>query len=158
MNERLQTLIGAARHRHMAGARANGIVVLLLGALVWYTKWPSLRAGLTILLIGYFGVLVFQIRRSGALARNINEPTTDWFDGEERFVGRLNLLEAIIRTIGFLVLGYGFWTATGSIGIALALGIGYPVVAYFGMERRKYLRTRQLLKTEREAAFHSADF
>ncbi len=156
MNDRLAAVIDAARRRHLATVRADGIIALLLGALLWFTQWPSLRIGLTILLIGYLCAVLLLLNRNRQLTRDIENPTHSWFDAEARFSSRLNILEGLTRTIGFVVLGYGFWRATGSIALALALGIGYPVAAYFGMERRKYLRTRQLLKSERDALFNNA--
>lgn len=74
-----------------------------------------------------------------------------WFDRQESFAVWSTRAEAGLRTVGFLVLGYGFWLATRSDVIALLLGIGYPAVTYFGMERRNNQRAAQTLRTEKEA-------
>jgi hypothetical protein len=136
------------------------IVALLLAALLWRTTWPSLRPGLIILLIGYFGAAILFLYRNsklGAEARRMqngaaaSEDLLGWFDRQESFALWSTRAEAGLRTLGFLVLGYGFWLATRSGVIALLLGIGYPALTYFGMERRNNQRAAQTVRTEKEA-------
>jgi hypothetical protein len=158
--ERVCSLIGAVRAHNAKRARFSLIVALLLAALLWRTTWPSLRPGLIILLIGYFGTAMLFLYRNAKLAAEAREMQNgtcqngeilDWFDRQERFAVWSTRAEAGLRTAGFLVLGYGFWLVTRSDVIALLLGIGYPVVTYFGMERRNNQRAMQSLRTERDA-------
>jgi len=144
----------------MARVRSAVVVAFLLAALLWFTKWPSLRPGLVILLGGQLGLLVILFRRSFAISREMQpvqasnqekDAFANWFDREARFAKRSGVAENLIRTIGFVMLGYGLWTATGSVPIALALGIVYPAFAYFGMERRKHLRVQRMLQAENDA-------
>jgi hypothetical protein len=80
-----------------------------------------------------------------------NKEILGWFDRQESFAIWSTRVEAGLRTAGFLVLGYGFWLATRSGLISLLLGIGYPALTYFGMERRNNQRAMQTLRTERDA-------
>lgn len=149
--DRLFSFIAAARKRYVARMRSLAIVALLLAALLWLTKWPSLRLGLILLLAGQAAVILLLLNRVRRLGREQGEASISWFDEESAFVTRLALFETFTRTIGFLVLGYGVWVATRSWAIALALGVGYPAVAFFGMERRNQQRARKMLVTEKEA-------
>ena len=157
--ESIYTLMNKARTAKMARVRSAVVVAFLLAALLWLTQWPSLRPGLVILLGGQIGVIVILLRRSFTASREMQQVAanvpeknafTHWFDGEAVFARQLGIIEDLIRTIGFLMLGYGFWTATGSVLIALTLGIIYPVFAYFGMERRKHLRAQRILQAEKD--------
>ena len=158
--ERLYALMVQARAGYLARLRSAGVVALLLAALLWFTKWPSLRAGLIVLLAGQIGLMIFLLRRSFVLVREMKQVRaslvekntfTSWFDAEARFATRLGVSEDLVRTAGFLILGYGFWTATGSALIALALGVAYPAFAYFAMERRKHNRAKRILQAEKDA-------
>ncbi len=159
--DRLSLFIAAARKRYLARMRSLAIVALLLAALLWLTKWPSLRLGLIVLLAGQAAVILLLLNRARRLGRDQNEASISWFDEEAAFVTRLALFENLTRTIGFLVLGYGIWVATRSWAIALGLGVGYPALAFFGMERRNQQRARKMLVTEKEAmlaSLNSASF
>ncbi len=158
--ERVYALMEKARVSNKARVRSAAVVAFLMAALLWLTKWPSLRPGLWILLCGQIVLILILLHRSVLLARKIeswhaSSPERDafaeWFEGETRFTTRLGIIEDLIRTIGFLTLGYGFWTATGSLLIALALGVAYPAFAYFGMERKKHQRAQRTLQAERDA-------
>jgi hypothetical protein len=158
--ERLCSLSGAVRAHNAKRVRFSLVVALLLAALLWRTTWPSLRPGLIILLLGYFGTAMLFLYRNaklGAEARQMqngafqSDEILGWFDRQESFAVWSTRAEAGLRTVGFLVLGYGFWLATRSDVIALLLGIGYPAVTYFGMERRNNQRAAQTLRTEKEA-------
>jgi hypothetical protein len=54
-----------------------------------------------------------------------------------------------VRTIGLVVLAYEFWVPTRNLWVALALGVVYPVTAYFGMVRGNIARTIQQLRTQK---------
>ncbi len=158
--ERICSLNSAVRAYNAKRVRFLLIVSLLLAALLWWTTWPSLRPGLIILLIGYFGtamLFLYRNRELSAEARSMQNGTAEseellrWFDRQDRFAVRSTRVEAGLRTAGFLVLGYGFWLATRSNALALLLGIGYPAVTYFGMERKNNQRAARNLRMEKEA-------
>ncbi len=158
--ERVYALMAKARASSGTRARSAAAVALLLAALLWFTKWPTLRPGLVILLAGQIGLILILVRHRSTISRelenvqtgNLGEDTfARWFEGQARFATRLAWTEDLIRTAGFLTLGYGFWRATGNILIAFSLGIVYPALAYFGMERAKHLRTKRMLQAERDA-------
>jgi hypothetical protein len=110
--------------------RTSLLAAILIGALAWYTKWPSLRLGLLVLLAGQLGLATMLFLRSRALA-----PQSA--DSEETFWSRLRLVDNLQRAIGFAVLGYGFWTATRNLWLALALGVLYPAVCAVGIFNRR---------------------
>jgi hypothetical protein len=56
---------------------------------------------------------------------------------EERFIQRLTLFETACQVTGFLLLGRALWMATGSLLLALAIGVVYPMTLYVGLTRRK---------------------
>lgn len=158
--ERVYALMEKAQAGNMARVRSAAVVAFLMAALLWFTKWPTLRPGLLILLCGQIVLILILLQRRVLLARKIErwhasfperDPFAEWFDGEVRFTTRLGIIEDLIRTIGFLTLGYGFWIATGSVLIALALGVVYPAFAYFGMERKKRQRAKRALQAEKDA-------
>jgi hypothetical protein len=158
--ERVCSLSGAVRTHNAKRVRFSLIVALLLAALLSRTTWPSLRPGLIILLVGYFGTAMLFLCRNAKLAAEgrkmqagavESEEILNWFDRQQKFAAWSTRAEAALRTAGFLVLGYGFWLATRNDAIALLLGIGYPALTYFGMERRNNRRAAQTLRTEKEA-------
>ncbi len=158
--DRICALSASTRTSNAKRVRFSLIVALLLAALLWRTTWPSLRPGLIILLIGYFGTAMLFLYRNAKLTAETRrmrargaekEEILGWFERQDKFAMWSTRLESGLRMAGFLVLGYGFWLATRSGVIALLLGIGYPALTYFGMERRNNQRARQVLKTEKEA-------
>ena len=77
-------------------------------------------------------MMLFLRKRSGAFQSA---------DSEQAFWTRLRLVDNFQRTLGFAVLGYGFWSATHNLWLALALGVLYPVVSALGVfNRRNRLR------------------
>ena len=143
---------------HSRNKKAAALLGALMAVLLWQTRWPSLRAGLVVLVMGQLVVVAMLTRRNWAIAKSLeglrkeNGPGADllgWFDQEESFAKRLTLIENAIRLVGFLMLAYGFWYATGSIAVAVLLGIFYPVIAYFGIVRKKHLRNISKLKAQR---------
>ncbi len=159
--ERICALMNKARASKMVRIRSAAVIAFLLGALLWFTKWPSLRPGLLILLAGQIGLLAILLLRSFAISREMQharasnqekDAFASWFDREARFARRSAIAEDLIRTIGFVMLGYGLWTAIGSVPTALALGVAYPAFAYFGMERRKHLQVQRMLQADKDAA------
>lgn len=158
--ERLYALMNTARAGSMLRVKSAAVIAFLMAALFWLTKWPNLRPGLLILLAGQIDLIVILLRRTFTVSREMQQvqesvPGKDafasWFEGEARFARRLGIIENLIRTIGFLILGYGFWRATGSVLIGFALGVVYPAFAYFGMERRKHRRAKRILQAEKDA-------
>ncbi len=158
--ERISALAAMAGARYRKRMRFSLFIALLLAALLWRTTWPSLRPGLIILLAGYVGAACLFFYRSARLSKETellrSQPgdrgaLLQWFDKEEAFGKWSAAAEASLRAVGFMVLGYGFWLATRSGLVALLLGIGYPAITYFGVERRNNQRVRQALGTEREA-------
>ena len=143
---------------HSRNKKAAALLGVLMALLLWQTRWPSLRAGLVVLVMGQLVVVAMLTRRNRAIANSLeglgkenvsSADLLDWFDREESFAKRLTLIENSIRLAGFLMLAYGFWYATGSIAVAALLGIFYPVIAYFGIVRKKHLRKISNLKTQR---------
>ncbi len=132
----------AARARYAKQAQSSGLIALLLAVLLWQTKWPSLRLGLIALLLSYVGSTLLSLYRKQELSRDIE------FDRERQWLTGLMLFENISRTAGFLALGYGFWVATRSVTVGLVLGVVYPALTYFGLERRNYQRRMKALETE----------
>ncbi|MDQ2840848.1 MAG: hypothetical protein M3Y72_07390 [Acidobacteriota bacterium] len=151
---RIQSLIAATRARHLNRVRSSAVVALLLALLLWQTQWPSLKAGLVLLLIGYGGAASLLLYRAFALRRwTVRSPELmRWFDDEQAFASRLMLFESVTRGAGFLVLGYGIWIATRNALLAIGLGIAYPAFAYFLLERKNYERAKRSLQIEKEAA------
>lgn len=114
--------------------RTSVLAAILIGVLAWYTRWPSLRLGLLILLVGQLALalMLFVRKRTGDFQS---------VDSEEAFWNRLRLVDNCQRTLGFGVLAYGFWTATHNLWLALALGVLYPAVSALGVfNRRNRLR------------------
>ncbi|HWF48366.1 MAG TPA: hypothetical protein VG168_15265 [Bryobacteraceae bacterium] len=110
--------------------RTSVLAAILIGALAWYTKWPSLRLGLLILFVGQLGLAVVVVMRNRALAAQSA-------DSQEAFLRRLRLFDNFQRTFGFAVLAYGFWTASRNLWLSLALGIVYPAVCATGIFNRR---------------------
>ncbi len=159
--DRISSYAAAMRTRNAARVRSNAIIAVLLALLLWETQWPSLRPGLLILLIAYLGSALWLSYRNKQLAHAIEQveeglfkpaAIPKWFNTEEAFLRRLMLFENILRTIGFAVLGYGFWVPTGSVLIAVLLGAVYPAISYFALERRNYRRRLQTLLAAKNEA------
>ncbi len=126
------------------------LLAVLIALLLWQTQWLSLRPALYLLLIGQLGTAAILFYRTIVLARESeldHAAMLGWFDTEEAFVKYLALFENGVRTVGLLILAYGFWVPTRNTWIALVLGIVYPLTAYFGMVRGNILRTIRNLRT-----------
>jgi hypothetical protein len=150
--KRLQSFAQAARMRNTKRMRVALVIAALVGLLVSRT-WPPLQTGLWMLFLGYLGLaiaLFLRNRQLGNLDANIAD-VAHWFDREQAFLRRSFLWETIVRSLGFLLLGYGFWQATHSVSISLLLGVGYPAFAYLSMDLRHRQRAIQNLLVEREA-------
>ncbi|MDQ2839741.1 MAG: hypothetical protein M3Y72_01605 [Acidobacteriota bacterium] len=139
--------------------RSAAYVAVLLTALLWWTQWPSLQAGIIILLLGQLSIVAFYLLRNSRISRDLTRfedypadglSLLSWFEEERTFSNRLVPVENVVRTIGFAVLAYGFWVATRSTSISLLLGVVYPVSTYFGMSRKKQQRTMTLITAQRE--------
>jgi hypothetical protein len=158
---RIEAFAKSAKARNAKRIQSSGLIAVLLGVLLWQTRWPSLRLGLVLLLFSHVGGALLLLYRNRELARDIEaleEQLFDeskmgrWFDREQSWAKRVMLFENISRTAGFLALGYGFWVPTGSVTVAVLLGVMYPAVTYFGLERRSYERRRQALTSEKSQA------
>ena len=147
-----------AHAQHAKSARAAGLLGVLLALLLWETRWPSLRLGLIVLLMGQLAAMAMLMRRNARNANDLKRLRTggmvesellSWFDEEERVAGQLTVVETSTRLVGFLMLAYGFWQATGSVAIALLLGVFYPVIAYFGIVRKNHVRMIKKLQAQK---------
>jgi hypothetical protein len=117
----------ASRDRNTKRLRTSLLAAIIIGALVWYTRWPTLKPGLLLLLVGQLGVALILLWRNRTIAMSRLHTS------EEVFLRRLRIFDNCQRTLGFAVLGYGFWTATHNLWLALALGVLYPAVAALGV-------------------------
>jgi hypothetical protein len=159
--EQFSSFVALARQRHAKHIRFSLLVGLLIAALLWQTQWITLRPALFLLLIGQFGTAAILFNRRAALSKRLDLDKAGmlaWFDTEEGFVKYLTAFENGIRTVGLMVLAYGFWLPTRNLGVALALGVVYPIIAYFGLVRGNLARTiRQLRmqKSELDELFNS---
>lgn len=127
--------------RHM---RFVLFMTALLALLLWQTRWPSLRPGLGVLIIGQSAAALVVLRHRTQLVARLRELSSrnaaddevlSWLKAEETYIKRSYLLESFLRAAGFVVLAYGFWAVTGRFWVAFALGVLYPVIVYFGMTR-----------------------
>lgn len=157
---RLLHVITLARTRNMKHLRFASLVTILLAALFWRTQWLTLRPGLLVLLAGQLGTALFLVYRTGIISKNLRElqqtavlssDVLGWLDAEQTFVKRLAFLENASRVIGFVLLAYGFWVATQSLWLAFAIGVVYPVTAYFGIGRKNTVRTLRDLEAQKNS-------
>jgi hypothetical protein len=150
--ERFSSFVAVARGRHGKHMRFALLVAVLIALLLWQTQWFTLRPALFLLLIGQIGTAAILFNRKTALSRGLDLDESGmlaWFDAEEAFVKYLAALENGVRTVGLMVLAYGFWVPTRNLWVALALGVVYPVTAYLGMVRGNIARTIQQLRTQK---------
>jgi uncharacterized protein YjeT (DUF2065 family) len=154
--------VAHAQQRNRKHLRFAALVAILITALLWRTQWLTLRPGLIVLLLGQLGATTILLYRGVTLKKNLREaesgvgfePST-WFALEAAFTKRIAMFENGLRLIGFVLLAYGFWIATKSLGLALAIGIVYPVTAHFGIGRanmRRTLRDLEMQKRKLEAS------
>lgn len=159
---RFAQAVAHAQQRNSAHLRFAALVSILIGALLWRTQWPTLRPGLIVLLIGQLGATAILLYRSLMLKKKLHEVDSGgesepplWFASEAAFIKRLAIFENSLRIIGFLLLAYGFWKATKSPWLALAIGVVYPIAAYFGIGRantRRALRDLEIQKNKLDAS------
>jgi len=149
--------IGLALQRNRKQLRFAALVAVLIAALLWRTQWLTLRPGLALLLMGQLCATAMLLYRttvlSKALAETRSRSRSDalaWFASEQTFVQRLALFENALRFIGFFLLAYGFWQATRSLWLAFAIGVIYPVAAYFGIGRTNTQRTLRELQVQKK--------
>ncbi len=147
------------RSRHSKRLYTAILVALLIACLLYETQWLMLRPGLLVLLIGQLGDVLGLYLRNVHLAHDLEQTKAEglneaalgpWFEREESFVRRLALFDVSCQTIGFLALGYAFWVSTGSLGLALAVGVIYPVASYLGITRRKTLEGMRRLRAKKQ--------
>jgi hypothetical protein len=160
------SFVASERTSHARRLRFASLLCILIVGLLYRTQWIVLRPGLTILLGGQAGVAIASFFRNQQLRKTLHQQEiwpaeqdsiSAWFEGEESFVRRLALFETICQMAGFAVLGYELWIASGSLPVAVAIGIVYPAAMYFGMARKRNSTwTRQLMTKKQQIAtmFH----
>lgn len=148
--------VAHAQQRNSTHLRFAALVSILIGALLWRTQWLTLRPGLIVLLIGQLGATAILLYRRFTLKKNLHEAESGggsepplWFTWEAAFVKRLAAFENGLRIIGFVLLAYGFWKATKSPWLALAIGFVYPIAVYFGIGRANTRRTLRDLEAQK---------
>jgi hypothetical protein len=142
--------------------RFAALMCILILALLYRTEWLILRPGLLILFAGQAGVAMALFVRSQQLRKTLHsrqigaiqeDEIAAWFEGEKSFVRCLGLFETTCHIGGFAVLGYEFWLASRSLFVALAIGIVYPAAMYFGITRKRNLKSvRQLTAKKQQFA------
>ncbi len=147
------------RRHNFRRVQIAGFVAAVVTILIYETQWLNLRAGLFVLLIGYVGDVLALLLKNVQLAKALDRKTalamneaayTTWFEREEVFVKRLVSFDSACQMIGFLTLGYGFWASTRSLSLSLAIGVVYPITAYFGMTRRKSLEAIKRIRATKQ--------
>ncbi len=141
-----------ARSRHLKHVRFALVVAALIALLLWQTQWITLRPALFLLLIGQIGMAAILFNRVRALAKENSASEAEmlaWFGMEEAFVKYSALFENGVRTLGLLLLAYGFWVPTRNLWVAVLLGLVYPITAYFGMVRGNISRTIRQLELQK---------
>ncbi len=150
-------VVAHAQQRNRTHLRFAALVAIPIATLLWRTQWLTLRPGLIVLLLGQLGATAALLHRRAALKKNFIqaehgngfEPPI-WFAMEAAFVKRLAIFENSLRFIGFVLLAYGFWTATRSLWLALAIGVVYPITAYLGIGRANTQRTLHDLEIQKQ--------
>ena len=156
--ERTCLFVAQARTRNAKQMRSAIFIALLLMILLWWTQWPSLKPGIRTLVVGYLLVSGLRFRRYSTVGKELDEfsngdrsssDAVSWFDEEQSYSNLIMLVENGVRTVGFALLAYGFWIASGNTILSILLGVIYPVIAYFGIARANMQRTRRQLRTQR---------
>jgi|GEM_PF-5256207 len=147
--------IAMQRRRHSNRLYIAILVAVLIALLLYQTQWLALRPGLIVLLGGQLVDVSALLFRNVQLSRDMqgvmNESTiAEWFKREELFIKALGFFDAACQMVGFLALGYAFWISTRSLGIALAIGIVYPLTFYFGVNRRKTSDSIRILRAQKQ--------
>ena len=150
--------IAIAKQRNAKHLRFAAMVAVLIAALLWRTQWLTLRPGLIVLLLGQLGAAIILSYRRVTLTKNLAAAgsnsdfnSLDWFASEGTFVKGLATFENSLRLIGFVLLALGFWEATRSLWLALAIGLIYPITAYFGIGRANTQRTLRELEAQKKS-------
>ena len=158
--ERFSSFVTLARQGHVKHMRFALMVAVLIALLFWQTQWITLRPALFLLLIGQLGTAAILFNRKTALSKKLDSDEAgmlSWFDTEEAFVKYLAAFENGVRTVGLMVLAYGFWVPTRNLWVTLALGVVYSATAYFGMVRgniSRVIRQLRVQKAEMQALFN----
>jgi hypothetical protein len=149
--ERFVALVREERGRHKKRLVISGLVAALIAVVLYETQWLNIRSGLGVLLAGQICCVCALLVRNRRLAEYLDgSRAVGWFQGEEVFIVRLALFETACQVIGFLLIGYALWKATGSLAVALAIGIVYPASLYFGMTRRRNATAVRALRRKRD--------
>jgi hypothetical protein len=146
-SDRFLAFVASERRRYNKRLLTGSLVAVLIAVLLYETQWPDLWFGLTVLLAGQVADLLVLLAR-----KVLNKaPGPSWFEREEVFIRRLALFETAYRTLGFLALGYAFWTSTRNLLLAFAIGVVYPLTLHFGMNRRRTLADVKRLRAMKES-------
>lgn len=151
-SDKFSSFVWLARVAHLKHLRFALLVAALIALLLWQSQWLTLRPALYLLLIGQLGTAGILFNRRTALSKEQVTEQTEmlaWFDSEEAFVKYSAIFENGMRTIGLLALAYSFWAQTRNLWIAVALGVVYPLTAYFGMVRGNISRTIRQLRIQK---------
>ncbi len=150
----LESISASAKARNNKRIGLSLLIAALIALLLWKTQWPAIQPGLGILLAGQIGLAGFLAYRNSQLKQfDGTEREADvgaFFAGEEAALTRSTLLENGSRLLGFAALAFGFWRSTGNLVLALALGVIYPVVVYWGLARANSRRARVRLRAQQQ--------
>ncbi|MBV8068895.1 MAG: hypothetical protein JO270_03255 [Acidobacteriaceae bacterium] len=157
--ETLFSFIAELRARNAKRMRFAELMAVLIAVLWWQTTWLALRPGLAVLLIGQLAIVVLVLLRNHELHRTLKlwrdsaaskSEVLAWFEREDAFSQMSTRLENGCRIAGLLLVAYGFWRMTGNVAIAVAIGVLYPLVLYFGMMRKTSAAGRRRLQKTKD--------
>lgn len=158
-SDRFRVLVGLTRVRNGERIVSSSFLAILIAVLLWQTQWIALRPGLAVLLFVQAAIslsLAYQNRRFSRAIVNWQTNAPDepeisgWFDEQTRFVTRLALVENTGRFAGFGLLAYGFWISSHLLWLAIAIGLVYPTIVYFGITRKNQRRAQSELEQNRD--------
>jgi hypothetical protein len=155
--EQLASSVAIARSRISNEIRSAVLLAIVTAALLYFIRWPSLQPGLAIIVASRLIIAFALFRRNRAYRKTLDDVRRDriqgssvvsWFDGEERFLKRVKFFYAG-PVVGVMILAYGFWMQTGSLWIAIALGLVYPASITIGIWRMYDVRGIRTLRRQR---------
>jgi hypothetical protein len=158
-DDRFLSFVTMERGRHTKRLYMAIFLSILIACLLYETQWPMLRPGLLVLLIGQFVDALALYRRNVQLAHDLEQKKVAglnevamgaWFGHQESFIKLLAIFDSSCQAIGFLALGYAFWISTQSLGLALAIGVIYPLTFYLGITRVKTIAAIKRLSAKKQ--------
>ncbi len=147
LQQELHNLTVNSKRRNNRRIRMALIIAALIAVLSLKTQWPSLQPGLYILLAGQLIFAGFLVLRNRRITEHI--PVDRWFDEELAVNRQAAWLENGPRMLGFAVLAFGFWRATGNVLVSVALGVVYPAILLWGLSRVTGRQAAKRYQTER---------